>query len=319
MNRTDRLLAIVLELQRHGARRAEDLAATFETSKRTIYRDMDALAESGVPVVSTPGHGYTLVEGYFLPPLSFSHDEAIMLLLGADAMTGAFDMQYRKAAETAAAKIEGVLAPNLRTAVRSLKASFTFLTSFPANEPAVLERLQLLRRAILERRIVHFRYHARFAAPEASEDFRRADPHSLAFVDGNWYCTARDHRHGDVRRFRLDRIDELTLLNETYARPDAEALIAERGLNLRDTLTLEIVVLYAPRIARWVRESRSWFTAAEADSADGLRVTYRVRHEDELLQYVLQWGAAAQVLSPASFRARLAQESRDMLTAYAET
>src|SRR6266545_780388 len=84
MNRTDRLLAIVLELQRKGARRAEDLAATFETSKRTIYRDIQALCESGVPVVAQPGVGYSLVEGYFLPPVSFSVDEATMLLRGAE-------------------------------------------------------------------------------------------------------------------------------------------------------------------------------------------------------------------------------------------
>ena len=79
MNRTDRLLAILLEFQRKGARRAEDLAATFETSKRTIYRDIQALCESGVPVVAQPGVGYSLVEGYFLPPVSFSVDEATML------------------------------------------------------------------------------------------------------------------------------------------------------------------------------------------------------------------------------------------------
>jgi predicted DNA-binding transcriptional regulator YafY len=82
MNRTDRLLAIVLELQRKDNQRAEDLAAIFETSKRTIYRDIQALCESGVPVVSQPGLGYSLVKGYFLPPVSFSSDEATMLLLG---------------------------------------------------------------------------------------------------------------------------------------------------------------------------------------------------------------------------------------------
>ncbi len=74
MNRTDRLLAIVLELQGRGKRRAEDLAETFETSKRTIYRDIQALCETGVPIVSIPGRGYSLVEGYFLPPLSFTTD-----------------------------------------------------------------------------------------------------------------------------------------------------------------------------------------------------------------------------------------------------
>src|SRR2546430_4197634 len=84
MNRTDRLLAIVLELQGKGRQRAEDLAATFETSKRTIYRDIQALGEAGVPLISVPGRGYSLMKGYFLPPLSFTTDEATMLLLGSD-------------------------------------------------------------------------------------------------------------------------------------------------------------------------------------------------------------------------------------------
>ena len=76
MNRTDRLLAIVLELQGKKTQRAEDLAATFEISKRTVYRDIQALSEAGVPVISVPGTGYSLMEDYFLPPLSFTADEA---------------------------------------------------------------------------------------------------------------------------------------------------------------------------------------------------------------------------------------------------
>src|SRR5207248_11641794 len=94
MNRTDRLLAIVLELQCKGRQRAEDLASTFETSKRTIYRDISALGQAGVPLISVPGRGYALMKGYFLPPLSFSADEATMLLLGSDFMAQNFAVTH---------------------------------------------------------------------------------------------------------------------------------------------------------------------------------------------------------------------------------
>lgn len=69
MNRTDRMLAIVLELQRHRRSycRAEDLASHFEVSKRTIYRDIQSLCEAGVPIAVAARRGYALVEGYFLP------------------------------------------------------------------------------------------------------------------------------------------------------------------------------------------------------------------------------------------------------------
>lgn len=97
MNRIDRLLAIVLELQRQKRSyyRAKDLAATFEVSHRTIYRDLIALREMGVPIAVVERQGYALIEGYFLPPLSFTVDEALILALGSDFMAKNFDEQYR--------------------------------------------------------------------------------------------------------------------------------------------------------------------------------------------------------------------------------
>src|SRR5438445_11830915 len=114
MKRTDRLLAIAVKLQAKGRQRAEDLAATFETSKRTIYRDIQALGEAGVPLISIPGRGYSLMKGYFLPPLSSSSAEATMLLLASDCMAQNFDAQYRQPAQAANRKLGGVPPEHLR-------------------------------------------------------------------------------------------------------------------------------------------------------------------------------------------------------------
>ncbi len=105
MNRTDRLLAIVLELQGRDRVTAEELARTFEVTKRTIYRDVAALNASGVPVVSAAGQGYWLMEGYFLPPVSLTPDEAVMMILGSEVMARSFDAQYQAAATSASRKI----------------------------------------------------------------------------------------------------------------------------------------------------------------------------------------------------------------------
>ena len=77
--------------------RAEDLAAIFEVTKRTIYRNMLALCEAGVPVVSLLRQDYSLIESYFVPPLSFSTEEAMMLLLGSDFAAQNFAADYRGA------------------------------------------------------------------------------------------------------------------------------------------------------------------------------------------------------------------------------
>src|SRR5947207_15723481 len=141
MNRTDRLLAIVLELQGKGKQRAEDLARTFETSKRTIYRDIEALCEAGVPLISIPGQGYSLMKGYFLPPLSFTTDEATMLLLGSDFMARSFDAQYRSAALSASRKIENVLPEKLREEVHYLQSSIRFVTADAMERPTEMDKL----------------------------------------------------------------------------------------------------------------------------------------------------------------------------------
>src|SRR6266567_4782880 len=209
MNRTDRLLAIILELQGKGRQRAEDLAETFETSKRTIYRDVQALGEAGVPVVSIPGRGYSLMKGYFLPPLSFTTDEATMLLLGSDLMAQSFDAQYRAAALSASRKIEGVLPEKLRDEVRYLQDSIRFVTSNVMEQPGETEKLLQLRRAILQRSTIRFRYFTRHPSSTAGaegdsgvttthhhtslaptvpvQSTREADPYALVHFLNAWH------------------------------------------------------------------------------------------------------------------------------------
>ncbi len=311
MNRTDRLLAIVLELQRAGKRRAEDLAATFETSKRTIYRDMEALSEAGVPVVAVPGLGYALMEGYFLPPLSFNTDEATMLLLGSDVMAQQFDAQYRAAAQSAAAKIEGVLPEKLRGEVRSLQESIRF---FVPGDPAEQSRLQTLRRAILDRRTVCFDYTARNPSESRPPATREVDPYALTHIAGSWHLTGHDHLRRARRNFRLDRMDTLTITDRGFRRPEHIAFGPRP-----DDRTIIIRALFDADTARWVREARSYFTVAEEETPDGLLVILTVRDERDVLQWLLSWGSHVHVLEPESLREQIAAEASALLARHSAT
>ena len=311
MNRTDRLLAIVLELQGKGWQRAEDLAETFETSKRTIYRDMLALGEAGVPVVSIPGRGYSLVEGYFLPPLSFTADEATMLLLGSDVMAQSFDVQYRTAAESAGRKIAGVLPERLREDVRALRERIAFIQQDIGMTPGEAQRLLVLRRAMLESHQVRFSYFARSHADGArTPTTRTVHPYSLTHVRTVWYLTAWDASRRDVRRFRLARIDDLRMLDETFARP-AHVPMMRRALTSEETIVVRVLLDH--EVARWAREDPSFFRVAEEETAEGLMMTLHVRDEQEVVQWLLGWGRHLRVLEPESLRQRIAAEAETML------
>lgn len=313
MNRTDRLLAIVLELQGRGRQRAEDLAATFETSKRTIYRDIQALCEAGVPLMSTPGRGYSLMEGYFLPPLSFSSDEATMLLLGSGVMAQHFDAQYRAAAESASRKILGVLPEKLRGEVQALQESIHFVESGVRAKTQEQTKLQHLRRAILQRTRVRFRYHRRQGSDDApAPDEREADPYALIHVGDAWYLTAYCHLRRGIRVFRLDRMDDLTLLSTTFTRPAGFRV----GVRPPEDRSVTVRVLFAPEVARWVREAPSFFTVSMEDTPDGLLVTLQVRQERDVFQWLLGWGRSARVLEPASLQRLIAEEAGAIAQTY---
>ncbi len=324
MNRTDRLLAIVLELQGRGWQRAEDLARTFETSKRTIYRDIQALGEAGVPLLSMPGRGYSLMEGYFLPPLSFTRDEATMLLLGSDFMAQNFDAQYRAAAQSASRKIEGVLPEKLREEVNYLQGSIRFIASQQKNDEP--QMLQQLRRAIIERITVRFRYHARHIRAENGASgqhqieeadqpdrvsLRDADPYGLVHFNSGWLLVAYCHLRQDMRNFRLDRMENLELLPRTFQRPRDFKM--QRPANEQEARTLTVRALFDPSIARWVRETRSYYVTSEEETPDGLLLTLQVRQESEILSWLLSWGRHVHILEPASLRQRIAREAEGML------
>lgn len=304
MNRTDRLLAIVLELQAGGRRRAEDLAATFEVGKRTIYRDIQALCEAGVPVVAMPGQGYALAEGYFLPPLRFSTDEALMLLLGSDVMTQSFDAEYQAAAEAASRKIAGALPAHLRDEVHDLRENIRFVSEGASMREA--SQLRQLRRALVGRHTVSFRYHARSSQVAGGTWSQRVvDPLGLVYVGGAWHMVGHDHGRQARRTFRVERIETLQVQAETFTRP-AGFQIEKRP----DDRPVAVQARFSREVADWVREAPSFFAVAEELRDDGLFVLFRVRHERDLLPWLLGWGRHVQVLAPATLRQLLVEEAK---------
>src|SRR5678816_2613752 len=109
MNRIDRLAAILIQLQSRPLVKAQDIATKFSISLRTVYRDVKALEESGVPVIGEAGSGYTIMEGYRLPPVMFTQEEASALLLGAKLAEYLSDESIKKHFNAALFKIKAVL------------------------------------------------------------------------------------------------------------------------------------------------------------------------------------------------------------------
>jgi predicted DNA-binding transcriptional regulator YafY len=310
MNRTDRLMGIVLELQARGERRAEDLARTFEVSVRTVYRDVQALSEAGVPVVATPGKGYRVMEGYFLPPVRFTAPEAALLLLGGAFVRDRVDADLQRAGDNALRKLAGVLPPEQRAEVERRRHELLFSSARPTE---VERRLSQIRGSIEERRVLHLLYHAyRRAAPEP----RDVEPVRLVYLAEAWHLAAYCRVRRAARLFRLDRIDDLHVLDERFVLGERHAAADDRGEGW-DRYP-EARVRFDVAVERWARERRPYFCLREESGPGGAVFVYAMREERDVLAWLLSWGAAVEVLDPPELRARLAAEARALFMRHAD-
>ncbi|QHW33823.1 YafY family transcriptional regulator [Paenibacillus rhizovicinus] len=315
MNKTDRLLAIVLELQVRQVVRAEDLAARFETSVRTIYRDIQALSEAGVPITGTTGTGYSLMDGYFLPPISFTIEEAVTLLVGTDFIEQRFDDDYRDRAQSARRKIEVTLSDRVRSETSRIRKSLRLLD--PGKQAGLSnerENFNKIRRAISDGRKIRFHYSKKMTdSTESRHSERTAAPYGLVLVEGSWMLIAQCDLRQDIRHFRLSRMAELIELEERFERPAQFDLGKYSPLDDRH---LRVCLRFDYDIADKVKESNYPYIEEVKEHQDGLDVVLRVRRPDELLQWVLGWGANVIVLEPESFRDRIREEARKILERY---
>src|SRR5204863_5534543 len=159
MNRVDRLMAIVVHLQSRRVVRAEDIAADFEISVRTVYRDIAALGEAGIPVMAEPGVGYGLVKGYHLPPVMFTAEEASALFIGGKLVEHLTDASLRKQMESALLKIRSVLPRDRQDYLDRLERSTVVVAPGPAAVPRLSsETLIPIQRALAERRVLALDY-----------------------------------------------------------------------------------------------------------------------------------------------------------------
>ena len=216
MRRADRLFRLVQLLRVRRFATGEQLAGELGVSKRTVYRDVADLQGSGVPIKGEAGVGYRLERGYELAPLIFTSDELAGLVLGARIVSAWGDEDLASAVASALTKIEAVLPEALR---RVLLETALFAPEMPGASAAA-EALALLRRAISERRLVHFRY----AREDGEESERDARPLGLYFWGRKWTLATWCELRQDYRSFRPDRMREVQLLERAFDPDDGISL-----------------------------------------------------------------------------------------------
>ena len=219
MRRADRLFDIIQALRRaSGPLTAAQLAEQLEVTVRTVYRDIASLQASRVPIEGAAGLGYLLRKGFDLPPLMFTRDEIEAILVGTRLIKRTGDPGLQAAAEGVLSKLSVALPQHLKD---HLDLAPVYVSPAGAVTPQQVD-LNDIRTAIRERRKLRLSY----VDAEGQATQRVVLPLAIAyFVEATLLCGWCELRQGQ-RNFRLDRIREMTLLDDSFA-ADHARLMAE--------------------------------------------------------------------------------------------
>lgn len=291
-----RVLASLEVLQSRGWVGAQELSERLEVDRRTVRRYMTTLRDLGFPVEARIGRdgGYRLRPGFRLPPLMFTEDEALAVVLGLLVARRIGLSAAAPAGESALAKLQRVLPLELRESALSLDRTVEFTLQRRRSTPAASPILFTLALAANGRRRVTAGY--RNHRGELSE--RRIDPYGLVFHTGRWYVVGWDHRRQEQRTFRVDRMSSATLTDETFTPPAGFDSVEEVSRSIASVpweLTVEVVLeTDLERARRRVSPGTGLLDPVSA----GVRL--RMGHDDYnwAARYLVSLGIPFRVISP---------------------
>jgi predicted DNA-binding transcriptional regulator YafY len=297
------VLTVLELLQSHPRLSGPELARRLEVDPRTVRRYVCMLQELGIPVEGGRGRygTYRLRPGFKLPPLLFSEDEALALVLGLLAARRMGLAATAPAVEGALAKVERVLPEALRERVRAVQEILVLDHAGLEGVPAANEVVVAISAAARQRRRVWLRH----VAFDGRESARELDPYSIVYRAGRWYAAGYCHLRHDLRVFRLDRVLSVEPREASFDRPADFDALAE----------VERAIASVPQ--EWYAEALLQTTLEEArcrvppafaimeETPEGVLLRCQVNHLSYVASVLAGLGCAFTVREPPELRDEL--------------
>jgi len=210
--RLSRLTAILTQLQTKRLITATALADKFSVSVRTIYRDIKALEQAGVPVLTEDGKGYSLQEGYKIPPIMFTESEAQALVTAEHLVLKTRDSSLSKEYSRAIDKVKAVLQYTTKDKIELLSNRIAISPAFQQGDPS--SSLTLIQHALTSFNVIEITYHS---GHKQEKTERKVEPFALYYsLEESWLLIAYCRLRKDYRMFRLDKILKIRMLEQTF-------------------------------------------------------------------------------------------------------
>lgn len=227
MNRIDRVTAMLIQLQSKRVVKAQEMADRFGISLRTVYRDVKTLEEAGIPVIGEAGIGYSIMEGYRLPPVMFTQEEATALLTAEKLVEKLTDASTRQVYQAAMFKIKSVLRLTERDHIENLEQHIEVIDNpYFSHHQTDSSYLQQILKAIAAKWVINIDY---FAEHSQEKTNRNVECVGIFFMGRYWYLIGWCCLRNDYRTFRIDHIRYLsiTAIGFNKAHPTLQSFLSK--------------------------------------------------------------------------------------------
>jgi predicted DNA-binding transcriptional regulator YafY len=302
MNRIDRVSAILIQLQSRRVVKAADIAERFNISLRTVYRDVKTLEEAGIPIIGEAGVGYSIMDGYRLPPVMFTREEATAFLTAekfVEKMTDASTAEHHKSAMY---KIRAILKSTEKNLLEDMDSGIEVLKSHSQLRVDNKDHIQPLLTSIAQKRILTLDY---FASHSQEHTKRDVEPIGIFYKDSYWHLIAFCHLRNDYRDFRIDRINHVLVTDKTFnsKHPTLKAYIAQTAKEQE----LDMVVMRVEKGIYQHLEYQKYYSGFVSEKTIGnqIEMTFLTASLEGFARWFMMFGDAAEIILPDSLKERV--------------
>jgi len=302
MNRFDRITAILIQLQSKKIVKAQDIADRFNISLRTVYRDVRSLEEAGVPIIGEAGVGYSIMDGYRLPPVMFTREEARTFITAEKLMETFTDLSTKASYKSAMYKVKAVLKSAEKDMLDSIEENIEVRQRTIPFNTSISNTLEIILNSISEKKIAKMEY-ASFNSSEPLQ--RKIEPVGIYHEFNYWYTIAFCHLRNDYRHFRTDRISKIALTDESFKKEHFS--LKEYLEQMPENDNLETVVIRVNKPALRFLLEQKYFNGfvSETDKGETMEMTFLTASLDVFARWYLTFADQAEIITPKSLKEKL--------------
>ena len=307
--KVDRLVSIIMILLDKKRIGAQELADMFEVSPRTIYRDIDAINMAGIPVrgASGVGGGFEIMQEYKVDKKVFSTADLSALLMG---LTSLSNMIRGEELVHALAKVKSFI-PADRANDIELKVNQICIDLSPwTGNSSIQPYFEMIKAALQENRLLTFEY----IAHHGNKGVRTVEPYQLVLKNSHWYLQGYCHKRNDYRLFRLSRMSNLQMQEETFTARDYQKPILDFA-EILETMQTKIKIRIHKSIMDRVLDYctyEDFFT----DDDEYYLVNFPFIENEYHYDILLSFGNKCECLEPAHIRAEMRRRIHDIAAIY---